>query len=260
MISFDDLAKTSRFMGADKSRRAELIICLIYLQDPKKSGVTISQVNSAFKGLDMVEANVTRLREQLRRSKNIRSLNGSGYGPTREFLQLFQSELSPAPKIPDDILDISEIELPPYVPKSRQEDLAKMIKAYAHLFLLENSMRGLIQDVLSEKLGDNWWEAAANTSMKKKHADRTENEKTKKWAPARSDFGPLYALDWPDLITLMRKYENHFRPILKDINFLHRYDDAGTFRNIVAHNGVLRNQEDFDLIRIYYRNWIQQVS
>lgn len=260
MITLDDLAKTSLFANADKTGRAELIICMFYSQDSKKNGVTIKQVNSAFKELELVEANITRLRDQLRRSKNVRSLNGKGYGPTREFLHLIQDELSEAPKIPDDIFDVSEIELPPYVPKSRQEDLAKMVKAYAHLFLLENSMRGLIHDVLSNKLGTNWWDIAANKGMKKKHSDRIENEKTKKWAPARSDFGPLYALDWPDLITLMRKYHNHFEPILKNINFLHRYDDAGTFRNVVAHNGVLRNQEDFDLIKIYYRNWIQQVG
>ncbi len=135
-----------------------------------------------------------------------------------------------------------------------------MVRAYARLFLLENSMRGLIETILSSELGSDWWDIASNASMKRKHAIRIQNENIKKWAPARSDFGPLYALDWPDLLTLMRKYPIHFEPYVKDINFLHRYDDAGTFRNVVAHNGVLREDDDFDLIRIYYKNWIKQLS
>ena len=121
-------------------------------------------------------------------------------------------------------------------------------------------MRGLIETILSSELGSDWWDIASNASMKRKHAIRIQNENIKKWAPARSDFGPLYALDWPDLLTLMRKYPIHFEPYVKDINFLHRYDDAGTFRNVVAHNGVLREDDDFDLIRIYYKNWIKQLS
>lgn len=133
-----------------------------------------------------------------------------------------------------------------------------MIRAYAHLYLLENSVRAFIEDVLSKKLGPDWWISAANAQMKKKHADREQNEKKKKWAPARSDFGPLYSLDWPDLITLMRKYEADFLPVLKDIRFLHRLEDLGMYRNVVAHNGVLRDADDFALIRIYYDNWIKQ--
>lgn len=78
--------------------------------------------------------------------------------------------------------------------------------------------------------------------------------------PTRSDFGPLYALDWPDLITLMRKYPDQFKPYLGEIDCLHRFADNGAFRNVVGHNGVLREQDDFELIRIYYQNWIAQLT
>ena len=36
--------------------------------------------------------------------------------------------------------------------------------------------------------------------------DRLDKEKTRKWLPARASLGPLYSLDWSDLITLIRKY------------------------------------------------------
>lgn len=76
-------------------------------------------------------------------------------------------------------LDISKIPLPPFVEAERQEHLAKMVRVYAHLFLLENSMRGLIEKVLKEHLGDTWWGQAANAPMKRKHESRISNEQLK---------------------------------------------------------------------------------
>lgn len=182
------------------------------------------------------------------------------YHGARDFVEAMQDVLPTQEIVSDDTLDVDEIDFPPFVSPGRKNDLKMMVHAYARLFLLENSMRGLIEFVLSTKLGADWWEIASNKSMQKKHADRLQNEQIKKWAPARTEFGPLYALDWPDLISVMRKYPEYFEPYFKDINFLHRYDDAGSFRNVVAHNGVLRDDDDYELIRIYYRNWIKQLS
>jgi hypothetical protein len=135
-----------------------------------------------------------------------------------------------------------------------------MMHAYARLFLLENSMRLFIEKILTEKLGEDWWDKAASSSMKKKHAKRVENEKAKKWAPSRGDVGPLYAIDWTDLITIIRKYPEYFVPQIKEINFLHRYEDAGSYRNVVAHNGIFEDEDSFDIIKIYYRDWVKQLS
>ena len=252
------LAKLDEFRGQTKSGQAELIAWCLYELNGR-TAVDLKNVVSAFDEMHLPKGNPTRIKEHFRKSRNIRKA-GSGFAPTMDFLESCDGLLIFSPDLPEEVFDSGSIPLPPFVDPERQKDLAKMVRVYAQLFLLENSMRGLIEKVLKRHLGEDWWEKAANSPMKQKHEARVRNEKSKKWAPARGEFGPLYALDWPDLIKLMRKYPDQFTGYLGDINFLHRFEDAGSFRNVVAHNGVLREQDDFDLIRIYYQNWISQVA
>lgn len=260
MSSLDLLVRSDHFIAATKAEQSEMVTWLLYRNSGAQAGVTLGEVANSFAFLELVKPNVTRIKSHFRSSKNIRSLGRERYAPTREFSSFMEDQLPQAENLSPDVLDLDSITLPPFVSGDRKADLGKMVRAYAQLFLLENSMRGLVEKVLGDNLGTGWWDAAANASMKKKHSDRVQNESVKKWAPTRGDFGPLYALDWSDLITLMRKYPQYFEKYVKDINFLHRYDDAGTYRNVVAHNGVLREDDDFNIIRIYYRDWIKQLS
>ena len=252
------LAKTERSRDGNKNAQAELILwCLFEESDRQPVGLT--EISKAFESVHLPRAKVERLREHFRKSRNVRRDRG-GYAPTRDFLESCEDIRPASSQTREEIFETGSITLPAFVAPERHNDLERMVRVYAHLFLLENSMRGLIENVLQKHLGVDWWDKASNAEMKRKHASRIANEESKKWAPTRSDFGPLYALDWPDLIKLMRKYPDQFVPYLGDINFLHRFEDAGSFRNVVAHNGVLRHQDDFELIRIYYQNWIDQLS
>ena len=253
------LAALDQFSNGRRGEQAELILLYLY-EAGSREGVEIGRIMEAFGELHLSKGNASRIREHFRKSRNVRKVGGDKFAPTLAFLQEMEGKIQIDAELDESAMDITSIALPPFVSEERQEHLTKMVRVYAHLFLLENSMRGLIEKVLSDHLGDAWWEEAASRPMKKKHEDRVKNENSKKWAPTRSDFGPLYALDWPDLITLMRKYPDHFKPYLGDINFLHRFEDAGAFRNVVAHNGVLSEQDDFELIRIYYQNWVAQLS
>lgn len=253
------LLALERFSTGRKDVQAELILLCLY-ESVGRNAVSVSSVVDAFEELHLPKGHVTRVREGFRKSRNVRKAGKDTYAPTLKFLQEMEGVIQIEAELDESTLDISTIPLPPFVDPRRQDDLAKMVRVYAHLFLLENSMRGLIEKVLEKHLGADWWDKASNSNMKRKHEDRVKKERDKKWAPTRSDFGPLYALDWPDLITLMRKYPDQFKRDLGDIDFLHRFADTGTFRNVVAHNGVLRDQDAFDLIRIYYQNWIDQLS
>lgn len=259
MSDLERLASTDEFNRANQSQRAEMLVWLLETLG-EAQGASIADVSASFEALRLSRPNPTRLREHFRRSRNVRSAGAGRYRVVRNFDSAMQSLVPRENPIVDDVLDVEEIDLPPFVSQDRKDDLKRMVHAYARLFLLENSMRGLIESTLYQKLGPDWWEKASNKGMQRKHEDRLQNEKSKKWAPTRTEFGPLYALDWTDLITIMRKYPEHFITYFDDINFLHRYDDAGSFRNVVAHNGVLRDEDDYELIRIYYRNWIKQLS
>jgi hypothetical protein len=96
--------------------------------------------------------------------------------------------------------------------------------------------------------------------MKRKHEDRLDKEKTRKWLPARASLGPLYSLDWSDLITLMRKYEGSFLPLIGDVDFLHRYADLGLIRHVVAHHGFIDEPKEFERVKIALHDWQKQVG
>lgn len=255
----EELAVTQKFSEAGQNERAEIIVWFLALTY-KENPVSIFKIINCFDKLHLHKPNTTRIRNHFKKSKNIRTVRSNFYLPARDFTLQLDSILLNENKTSDYIADIDAIPLPPFVDSEKREQLKMMTGVYARLFMLENSMRGMIEHILREKFSDDWWEKAASASMKKKHADRISNEAKNKWAPARSDFGPLYALDWPDLITIIRKHPDEFNKYIGTVNFLHRYDDAGTFRNIVAHNGVLKNKDDFELIKIYYNNWINQIA
>jgi len=155
---------------------------------------------------------------------------------------------------------VSEIDLTrcPYISDSDLADARKMAELHVALFSLENSVRRHIEKVLSVGLGHNWWDQAASASMKRKEQDRRANEVQNKWIPSRSS--PLYSLDWPDLVTLMRKYEDLFRPSIGDVNFLHRFADLGNLRNVVAHNGVIDEPMQFRRVELAIHDWIKQIG
>lgn len=148
----------------------------------------------------------------------------------------------------------------PYVDSTYVDELQRMLDLYASLHTLENSMRRLIEKELANRLGADWWEKAANAPLKKKHADRLEKERTKKWLPARSVLGPLYSLDWSDLISIMRRYEDVFVPIIGDVNFLHRFSDLGLLRHVIAHNGFVDDPKDYDRVNLALHDWTKQIG
>jgi hypothetical protein len=148
----------------------------------------------------------------------------------------------------------------PYIGEEDMVDARKMAGVYLSLFCLENSLRRHIEKVLSQNLGDNWWELAASSSMKRKEQDRRSNETQNKWIPSRSTAGPLYSLDWPDLVTIIRKYEELFKRTIPDINFLHRFSDLGNLRNVVAHNGIIDEPMQFRRIELALHDWAKQIQ
>jgi hypothetical protein len=148
----------------------------------------------------------------------------------------------------------------PYVTGSDIVDAKQMAELHVILFCLENSMRRHIERTLKAHLSEQWWEIAASASMKRKEQDRRANEEQNRWVPARADSGPLYSLDWNDLVTLVRKYEHAFKSSIPDINFLHRFQDLGNLRNVVAHNGVISDSMQFRRVELAFHDWTRQIA
>ncbi len=135
-----------------------------------------------------------------------------------------------------------------------------MSKIYCQLHLFENSVRKFMEKVFVETIGSDWWDKVANASNRQKHDRRLENEKSKKWLPSRIERGPLYSLDWIDLVKMMSRQEEKFESYFSDINFFHRFTDLYGLRNVIAHNGYFDDEESLLRIQLCIKDWIKQTS
>lgn len=148
----------------------------------------------------------------------------------------------------------------PFLSERDISDAYRMSELYIILHCYENSVRCLIEKVLSHELGEDWWEKAASAKMKSFVDSRRQAEQRKKWLSPRGQT-PLYYLEWGDLVKLIRKYEKLFLPQIDSLRFVeNRFEELETLRNIVAHNGVLSSDDDFQRVMISFRDWCRQVG
>ena len=140
------------------------------------------------------------------------------------------------------------------------EAAKNMSKIYYQLHLFENSVRKFMERVFVDQIGEGWWEHVSNSSNRQKHLKRVENETAKKWLPSRTEKGPLYSLDWIDLVKMMIRQEEKFETYFSDINFFHRFTDLYGLRNVIAHNGYFDDPDSLSRIQLCIRDWIKQTA
>ena len=206
----------------------------------------------------ILSRSLTNDRRVSNRQKSLRALAAAD-----RFLEETYPEITAAPEPKPGSLraDVSiNLKRTPLIDEGYVEDLEHMLELYATLHTLENSMRRLIEKVLVGTLGSDWWDKAASTPHKKKHEDRLSKERDRKWLPARASLGPLYSLDWSDLISIIRRYEADFLPYIGEIDFMHRFVDLGLIRHVVAHHGFIDEPKDYERVKLALYDWQKQVT
>ena len=174
--------------------------------------------------------------------EDLKNLESQGIG--------LRTPLSPVEKIQE--TDFSPILI---------HDAEKMASVYAMFYCLENSVRELISDRLSERHGTGWWDITACVSPKIKTAAETlkQKEEKNKYHTARSSnmigytlFGNLAQIiinDWED-----------FSDLFPDQHWVSsRLNDLELSRNIIMHTSTLPEIE-VDRIESIARDWIRQVG
>lgn len=136
-----------------------------------------------------------------------------------------------------------------------------MARLYMIFHCYENSVRRLVANVLSKELGENWWDEAASDDMKRNVESTKRSEQRRRWLSSRGEASPLYYLTWSDLEKLITKYSDKFTPYIGELRFIQsRFGDLASLRNIVAHNGTLPSEDDFQRAELSFRDWKRQVG
>ena len=140
----------------------------------------------------------------------------------------------------------------------RSEAIA-MQRVYRILFVLENVVRSLIDERLSDKHGSSWFDLKATGPMKAKLADRKAKEEKNQWHVGRNK-EPLYFMDFGDLAKLIINNWAAFDDLLPNQSWVQsRLDEAERSRNVIAHMNVLCSEEASRL-EMYLRDWIKQIG
>ena len=133
------------------------------------------------------------------------------------------------------------------------------LPAYLAFFCLENSVREVVTERLSEIHGPDWWDECASSSMKSKVTARKEKEGKHRWHARRGSHEVHYT-DFGDLKSLIQNHFGDFEDLFPDMNWIvSRLDELEASRNIIAHSNVLEERE-IARIRLHLDDWLRQVG
>lgn len=133
------------------------------------------------------------------------------------------------------------------------------LPGYLAFFCLENSVRELIVERLSEGHGDGWWIECATKNVSARVQQRQDKEGKNRWHTQRGA-SEIYYTDFGDLTSLMQNNWADFEDLFPDVNWIvTRFTEMEASRNIVAHNNQLDRRE-LERIKLYLADWVMQVG
>lgn len=135
----------------------------------------------------------------------------------------------------------------------------RALPAYLAFFCIENAVRELVVDRMTESKGTDWWQTGASNDLRKKVETRQEKEGTNRWH-VRRGASEIYYTDFGDLMSIIRNNWPVFEDLFPDQNWIaNRLAELEASRNIIAHSNTL-DERELIRIRMYLEDWTRQVG
>jgi hypothetical protein len=153
---------------------------------------------------------------------------------------------------------ISDIKVEDFSPQIRFKAL-QMQHVYVGFFCLENAVRELILQRLSERHGSGWWEAKVPGKIKDNVAKLKHKEEANRYLSTRSTSNIGYTT-FGNLAQVIIANWDDFADLFPDQAWItSRFNDLEMCRNIIMHTNVL---PDVEIARIdsIIRDWLSQVG
>ncbi len=227
------------------------------------SEAEIGTVNAYFTKAHLPQFPHTRLKENFTRDARVtKGSDKSKYKLKRPALEaLDQKYLSRFQAEEITIHERANLSETPFLDVSDISDAHKMAELYIITYCYENSVRRFIESVLTKEIGANWWDSVKNSALEEKYTSRKAKETKGKWVSSRGAGSPLFYIDWTDLVKIIKKEEARFIPYINDISFVQmRFEELERVRNVIAHNGVLVSNDEFDRVILYFKDWCKQLA
>ena len=135
----------------------------------------------------------------------------------------------------------------------------RALPVYLAFYCLENAIRELVVERLTENHGPDWWANYSAASMQRKVLDRQGKAGRQRWHVRRGE-AEIYYTDFGDLKDLIINNWEDFEDLLPDQHWISaRLDELEASRNVIAHSNLL-DQRELDRIKMYLGDWIRQVG
>lgn len=108
-------------------------------------------------------------------------------------------------------------------------------ESYWRLYAVENTVRVVINSVLTVQLGPNWWSVVLNPAQTR-NIQRFRGQYTARPRHASPGRHDIYLLFLSDLNQILRIQSNQFRPVIPDVDrWIARLEGIRPPRNLVGH-------------------------
>jgi hypothetical protein len=147
----------------------------------------------------------------------------------------------------------------PLLNTTKLAEARAMARVYPLLYVLENSMRTLIQRVMMAKVGANWWDTELPSGKLKsvhQHAQsRMVSEKKNSWHQKRGAH-PIDYVELDDLETIINGKQQHFVPdIIPDLPWFQNFmKELAPSRHVVCHMNPLSDENVQD-VKLKLQKW-----
>ncbi len=147
----------------------------------------------------------------------------------------------------------------PILEKRKLLEARDMAAIYPLLYVLENSVREVIDRVMTNRYGNNWWDSKAG-KLKDKVNERMSDEKKNSWHQRRGA-RPIDYLDLAQLPALIRQIQKDIIPdIIPSIEWFTQFvDEVYKSRCVVCHMNPL-DKDNIQAVELRFRQWQKQIS
>ncbi len=135
----------------------------------------------------------------------------------------------------------------------------RMAVVYTAIAAFENGTRKLVEKVLVEAHGIDWWSTKVSQKIRDKAENRKVEEEKFKWHTPRGE-SPIHYTDFGELANIIRQNWADFEPHVPSLEWVDSvFDIIERSRNVIMHSGQLA-ERDVERVGINIRDWVAQVG
>lgn len=145
------------------------------------------------------------------------------------------------------------------LPASVLRDANRMADLYPKMYLLENSIRNVINRVMTAKHGADWWTGGVARPVRDRVQGRKEKEEKAPWHGKRGTHD-IYYSDFADLKNILVKNWDEFEDIFPSQAWItQKLEDLEPARNTLAHHNPVPEKEQTRL-DVYFDDWAKLIE